>query len=466
MITGRRRDSNLPKVAATQLGHEPNPRFLIKRLGVFVAGLALDDIPPSARDRAALNLLDTIASAAGGFATLNATQVRAAAKSFFGGGPVAPWFNAEPVHRAAAILSNCAAASALDIDDGHRGASGHPGAAIVPAVLAEAVSARLGMRDVLGGLVVGYEIACRVAAARVSTRIDTYSAGRWVGFGVAAAIGWMRDLDAETIANAMAIAGAEAPINLPAGTYGRLSSVKGGSPWATLAGAMAVERAVAGADGPEEILDRAEIYDVDMLMRDLGRRWEIEATYLKPYSACRYAHAAIDAVLELVGGRALGESDISEMEVQVFPECFTITNEVAPRTLEGAQFSIPFCVALAALRGAKAFRPMRENTLADPEVRALARRVSLVATPDFADAFPSTTPSRVLITISGASSEKTVHYPLGEVANPLSWDDVVEKFHELVRGAHSVRVDDIVESCRDLRRGHDASQRLIAALST
>ena len=37
---------------------------------------------------------------------------------------------------AGAAMANAAAASALDIDDGHRGAAGHAGAGIIPAAFA------------------------------------------------------------------------------------------------------------------------------------------------------------------------------------------------------------------------------------------------------------------------------------------------------------------------------------------
>src|SRR5258708_14803079 len=103
------------------------PTFTSHRLGAFVAGVKSHDIPIRVRKRAALNLLDTIASAAGGAGSKNACDMRQAADAVFGTGPAPVWFTDARHHPAAALLANCAAARALDIYAGHRGASGPPG---------------------------------------------------------------------------------------------------------------------------------------------------------------------------------------------------------------------------------------------------------------------------------------------------------------------------------------------------
>ena len=439
--------------------------FTSHRLSSFVAKLKRGDIPSRVRQRAALNLLDTIASAAGGAVSKNARDMHQAARAYFGDGPAPVWFTQARVHPAAALLANCAAASALDIDDGHRGASGHPGAAIVPAVLQEIMLRTQQDHDILGALSIGYDIACRIAAARLPALVKTYSAGRWVGYGVAAAIGWMRGLDATTLAHAMTIAGAESPENLPAGSYRRMSSVKGSSPWSTLTAAVSVERAAAGADGPDDSLDRTDVYDVARITQNLGETWEIEQTYLKPYASCRYAHAATDAVLSLVPEGSTSGKDIDRLLVEVFPKAFTITNERAPTTLEGAQFSIPFCVALAALRGANAFRPMHVDSLQDPEVLALAHRVEMVTGDEFHTSFPATAPSRVRLTRNGKQTQATVVHPLGDVANPMCWDQVEQKFRDLARPARRERTDETIAACRALAEGETDAEGLRRALA-
>jgi 2-methylcitrate dehydratase PrpD len=377
--------------------------------------------------------------------------MRAAAKSYFGEGSSRLWFTGESAHKAAALLGNCAAASALDIDDGHRGASGHPGAAIIPAVLAEAQETGADGHKILAAVAIGYDVALRIASARLPGTVKTYSSGRWTGHGVAAAIGWMRGLSATQLAHAITIAGAESPENLPAGSYRRLSSVKGSSPWSTLTAMIAVARAEAGSDGPDDSLDRGDVYDPAAIVTDLGHRWLIEETYLKPYASCRYTHPSMDAIFEISSRVRLTPDNIQGLSVDVFPEAFTIANERAPRTLEGAQFSIPYCLALAALRGPEAFRPMTEAMLDDQAVVGLSQRVTMATGEDFLGAFPTTTPSRVRIEVDGKLHGETVWHPLGDVHNPLDRDQVRAKLVNLARGVVSVeQALAIFRSCEKL----------------
>jgi 2-methylcitrate dehydratase PrpD len=433
------------------------------QLASFVCSLAAGDVPDRVTERAELSILDTIASMIGGVPTANARQMRQAASAFFGQGDSAVWFAGQRMHRGGALLANCAAASALDIDDGHRGASGHPGAAIVPAVLQEAAARGADGRDILAAVAIGYDVALRIASARRAGTVKTYSSGRWTGYGVAAAVGWLRKLPAHQMIHAITIAGAESPENLPAGSYRRLSSVKGSSPWSTLTAMVAVDRASAGADGPEDSLDRTDVFDPPEIVRDLGSRWLIEDTYMKPYASCRYTHPSIDGMLRIAAGRDISAQNIAALKVEVFPEAFTITNVRVPKTLESAQFSIPFCLALATLRGGSAFRPMTEQMLDDSEVVALSCRVEMVEGADFVGSFPAKTASRVHLTLGNETYEETVDFPLGDPANPLARKDIEQKLDDLGRSVLSAgRGRAIVGGCDALRSGR---KDLLGALS-
>jgi 2-methylcitrate dehydratase PrpD len=411
-------------------------------------------------DRAALSTLDTIAAAVGGAATGNAAGMREAAAALFGPGPVRAWFSDLRSRAPAALLANCAAASALDVDDGHRGASGHAGAAIVPAVLTVDPLAD-GLR-LLTAIVLGYDVALRIASAQQPGTVRSFASGRWCGYGVAAALGWLQGLDAGQLAHALAIAGAEAPQNLPQGAC-RMSSVKGSSPWATLTALGAVARAQAGATGSIDLLDRAKVYDREALLAGLGTRWHIEDTYLKPYASCRYTHPALDGVLELLQGRDAPSGSIEALTVEIFPEAAKITNDRAPETLEAAQFSIPFCTALAALRGARALRPLAEESLRDAEVLALSQRVAVCFSAEFAGQFPRFTPARVRLRRGGRETNATVTYPLGDVQNPMQRRDVEAKLRDLGQGLLSTgEIQAIVAGIDRLRAGN--TEPLLTAL--
>ncbi|MDG4892687.1 MmgE/PrpD family protein [Mesorhizobium sp. WSM4976] len=435
--------------------------FVTEQLAGFVGELRYDHLPAEVVAKTERAILDTLASLIGGVPTDNAKLSRRAARACFGPGEQPAWFAETGLHVLGALFANCAAASSLDVDDGHCQAAGHPGAAIVPAVLSEAAILGSDGHDVLTASAIGYDVALRIAAARRFTDTMSFASGQWTGFGVAAAIGWLRGLRPDQLANAIAIAGAEAPQNLPQGDC-QASSVKGSSPWSTVTAIFAVERAGVGMSGSIDMLDRAHAYDVAAITADLGSRWLVSETYLKPYASCRYTHPVIDAVLKLVADRR--DEPIDRLLVEIFPEARKLPNEHAPRSLEGAQFSVPFAAALAALRGAEAFRPLRPHSLLDADVVALARKVEIRYPDDLAGIFPVRTPARVKMTVGGYERFCDVPRPLGDPNNPMHQSAVEEKLHDLGRDLLSeTDLDMLIQAIALLKEGK--TEPLLACLA-
>jgi 2-methylcitrate dehydratase PrpD len=425
-----------------------------EELADFIVGIKEHDIAPSLIDRALVATIDTLAAATGGVSTANASTTREAALALFGPGDFPTWFTKGSTRLCGAIFANCAAASALDVDDGHRGAAGHPGAAIIPAVLTAAACEKWSGGEILMAILLGYDVALRVGSARQLDPHISYASGRWCGYGVAAALGRLYGLSRDELKHALAITGAEAPQSLPQGASRDMATVKGSSPWAALTATCAIERARRGATGPVDLLDIPAAYDRHRMLCGLGDIWLINSTYLKPYASCRYTHPAIDAVLHLIDGLSSPAASSIDVTVEIFPEAQKIPNDRCPGTLEAAQFSIPFCVALAVVGRAAALRPMREDWLRDERVLELSRRVTLVFSERFAGQFPERTPARVEMRAHGRIRDCVVEYPLGDVANPLSRADVDTKLFDLAKGVLSPEAAvRLIGSADDMRNG-------------
>ena len=258
--------------------------------------------PDAAVARAAANvLIDLIGCAAAGYPSPAARSARHTVRRLYAAGPTALWFTGDKRRPEGAAMANSTAASALDLDDGHRQAGGHPGAAVVPAVLAVAAAAGANGRDVIAALRAGYEVAVRVAGARDFSRLDTLSTGRWCAYGVAAAAGLLVRDTPQVLATAFAIAGVLSP-GLSAAGYSTLmgNQVKEGIPWAVMTGLTALELARQGLTGPLDILDHPDYFDAAAITAGLGTGSALTAVYFKPYACCRWIHAAIDAIIELV----------------------------------------------------------------------------------------------------------------------------------------------------------------------
>jgi 2-methylcitrate dehydratase PrpD len=124
-----------------------------------------------------------------------------------------------------------------------------------------------------------------------------------------------------------------------------------------------------------------------------------------------------------------------------------------PRSLESAQYSIPFCLGVAGWFGPSAFLPLEEHLLSDPRVIALSRKVSISVDPMLDQMFSAAVPARLHVTTLDGSYSHDVLAPLGEPSNPMSWEDIAEKLSTVIegrlKGAQADRLREAIISLRD-----------------
>jgi len=379
-------------------------------------------------------LLDLFAAAAAGFHAPAATALRNMACRREGRARL--WYSGHNAAADAAAMANSAASSALDLDDGHRWAGGHPGAAIIPAVLAVSEAAGRSFGDALTAMTVGYEASVRVAAARDFNRLYALSTGRWSAYGVAAAAGWLQDVHEEQLAQALVIAGELSPWLIGSGFSQFMGNhVKEGIPWSAHLGLMSLEMAGEGMTGPLDLFDNPEHYDADKMIREFAGAWRIDGVYFKPYACCRWIHTALDALSSLQERARFTAADIDLIEVHTVRRALTLNNHPEPATLESAQYSFPFCLALLACDGSGSLLRLHSGLLARRDVAALAGKVRMAVDPELDSRFPAQCPSRVIVHVGGVELSAQVDVPLGDPSRPLTDQDLTSKFLDLTRGA-------------------------------
>jgi 2-methylcitrate dehydratase PrpD len=417
----------------------------------LVCDLRPEDIPEPALDRAAWCVLDLLGAAMAGFDQRSARSARSFARQFFPSGPAGVWFTSNGLSPMGAAFCNAVAGSALDLDDGHRAAGGHPGAALVPSALAVAEALHSSGRDVLAALVIGYEVAVRAAAARNPATLDTCSTGRWCGFGAAAIRCWLEGRGPEVLSHAMAISGIHAPLQ-SASAYSRFGHhTKEGIPWGTFTGLAAVDLAAQGFVGPLDIWDHPDYYRGQAITDGFGEEWTILRTYFKPYACCRWLHAALDAWQTLVG-QGLSPSAVERVDVFTFNRAINLNNHPDPTSLEQAQFSLPFCLAVVALDGPHALSPMSVDLLGRPKLAAFARKVSLQQDPAIEAEFPARAGARLVVHTARETFSKQVQHPRGDPANPLSAEELTSKFHRLAgMRAERAKAEAVLRAVLELR---------------
>ena len=91
-----------------------------------------------------------------------------------------------------------------------------------------------------------------------------------------------------------------------------------GSGWGAMVGISAAILAEQGFTGALAITVEAD--EVADIWSDLGTRWIMTDQYVKPYPICRWAHAPIDGVRELMMANNLTHDDIGEIRINTFHE--------------------------------------------------------------------------------------------------------------------------------------------------
>lgn len=240
-------------------------------------------------------------------------------------------------------------------------------------------------------------------------------------------------MNPDRLAQALAVAGVQAP-GLSAAGYSQVmgNSAKEGIPWATLTGLSALWLADKGFTGPADILDHPDYYDSAKIISDLGKRFAIEGVYFKRYACCRWIHSAIDALCLIIAKNSLNAGMIGKLEVYTFERALQLLNNYPdPNSFEDAQYSIPFCMAVAAIEGKEGLLPLQSDLLPRKDIVSFAHKIQLYSDWKSDRLFPAMTPARVIAHTQKGIFAKQVKYPKGDLSNPMDFMEIENKLRRL-----------------------------------
>jgi 2-methylcitrate dehydratase PrpD len=333
---------------------------------------------------------------------------------------------------AGAGLANACTANALDIDDGFRPAKGHPGAVIIPAALAQAETCGATGAEFLAAVALGYEIGMRASVAWHRSRPTFHGSGSWGAIGAAAACASLLGLDARQTWHALGIAEYHAPYAAIMDAVEHPAMVKDGIHWGALAGVTAAQLAERGFTGTPPLLTLPAQAD---LVITLGQEWWIERLYFKFFPCCRWAQPAVAGALALRERHGITARQVAAVHVAAFENAmYLVTRQ--PRNTEEAQYSLPFPVAAAVVRGQVTPEETAGNGLADPAILEMAERVEMSVDPTLEARFPAETLERVTILLTDGRTFSIG--PLGapgDVSAPPTDEELRSKFFGLVTPA-------------------------------
>ena len=295
-------------------------------LARFAAELTWDRLPSEVIDKMKTHVLDTLGVSLRASLSPQSQQTVSVMRTM-GGSPDCTVLGHDfKTNVLDAAYLNSAMGHVLDFDDGHKFA--HLGAAIVPTCLAVAEKENLNGRDLIQGLVAGYETSARVSiAAGVPHRKRGFATtGTCNYFGASAATSRLLGLDTDTTVLAMGIAGNEAS-GLSQHQFGGGHTKHLNSATAARSGIMGALLARDGFRGNTHILEgelgflnvQCDGGSPEALTDGLGTDFVLLWTNLKPYPSCRQGHCAVDLAVKAVHEHGVDYREIDTVTVHTFP---------------------------------------------------------------------------------------------------------------------------------------------------
>lgn len=335
-----------------------------------------------------------------------------------------------------ALLSNGFLSHVAELDDGVIDGIIHPGAAIFTAIFTVFQKKKIDWSLFVKAVTVGYEVACRIAEAiQPGHKLLGYHASATCGtLGVAMALATISNFDKGQMRETLAIA--------LASTHGTLKVLEDKSelkPYniasAVINGFVSFQMAKAGFKGADDPFEgeagffsqMAKEVNYDKLLA-VNDELCIFKSYFKPYASCRYTHPALEAAMNIRQQHGLEENQIDAMQVSTYSIAIRHHDHTEVPNVASAKMCIPFAAAVGILRGSGGIDAFCDETIEDPQIKSLTRKVRIVEDEKFSALFPKKSAATLSITTKdGNVYSYTVDMPKGEPDNPMTQEDVLDK---------------------------------------
>ena len=438
----------------------------------FCQALSLEAVPGSVVDYAKWCLLDSLGCALFGsrqpWATIMAEEMLAEGSR----GRSSILGRNETLAAPAAALCNGTATHGFELDDLLDEAIVHPGAIVIPAALAAAEAIDAPGSRLLLGIIAGYEAGNRVGLAIgvEPARRGHHQTALAGPLASVMAAGVVMNLSPEqlTAAVGLACSTSSGTKSFAAGTGGGMMkrmhagrAAEAGVRMAQLAarGFTAPPTALDGHFGLLEVLSGKSARP-EQLALDLGKRWAVEQVYVKVYPCCAWIQATVQQLVAMRGAYPVKANEVKKLRIGVCSYAARNNGSVAPPDTMGAQYSLPYCAALAVTADPREPAMYFGKQLDEPSRRALARRIELVVDPEMEAAYPKHYGARVHLELAnGKTYDSAVLDPHGMPSDPCSDAERLAKFRLLVRDRMSEdRASQVIDAVNKLENLRSAGE--------
>jgi 2-methylcitrate dehydratase PrpD len=449
---------------------------VVPKLGEWVSGLKLADIPLDVADHLKVCFLDSLGCGLFGAAQPWGVFAGNVAASMSRGGVSSLFVRTERVSPADAALANGTAIHGFELDDAHVSSSHHPGAVTVPAVLAVAEARKTSGAEVLVALAAGYEVGIRIGVcAGVSHSTSGFHVTGTVGtFGAAAAAAHLLKLSPSQSAHALGIGGTQAAGLYSARTGAMTKRFHAGR--ASQSGILAAFLAEQGFTGSLDVVEapfggfmstmRGQ-FAPETILHDLGARWETAQVGLKLYASCASSHTIVDSVRDL-RRRGLTADHLARLSIRMSKKGqLNVGWPYQPGEVIAAQMNGYYIAAVTLIDGDAFIDQFAEARLADPKILDLLTRIEILHDPELDRGGASKRHTvQVDATLSnGQTMSVSVEQRRGSVDHPLSATEAEQKFGRLAATLLlESEVDEVIELIRRIER-EPGVERLMSLLA-
>jgi 2-methylcitrate dehydratase PrpD len=360
-----------------------------RELAAFGLGLKLDAIPANVQQKGKEAIIDTVGVCSFG-ATLPWGQMVIDYAQLYGAGGTGTILGTDiKVATPFAALVNGVLGHAFELDNLRQPSMGvHHGSTLLPAALAAAEEVHASGKDLLAAFLAGSEVMSRIGLASDNTaeKVGFHSPGITGTFGSTVAAGRLFGLNDEQMVRAFGIAGSLCSGLLAfskAGNGGMVKRLHCGR--ASESGVLAARLAKNGFTGPDNVLEgKFGVFEaftrgpkMERLLDRLGTHWETLRICVKCYAAHITAHTPIRLIEDLRREHGFKGDDIVEIRAATSEKVLSHHNITNAQDVATAQYSLPFCLAIACYRDPRLPKSFLDAPHEDKAIRDLAARVKL-----------------------------------------------------------------------------------------
>ena len=408
----------------------------IEALAAFVAAARWEHVPPHVRHHTKLVFLDTLGVILAGAERPEVRRLRERLAAHAGTGAMVyarGWPDCDT--RTAAMLNGIAGRS-IELCEGLRLVSGQAAMQVLPAVLAVAEEARCSGRDALMALLLGYDVAARLASC-FTPRPLAHQNGQVSLLAAAASGARLRGLDAAGVSRAMRIATTLllTPSYTNAVAGATTLNVAGGM--SGFVGALAPDLVLSGFEAQENAIEHSlsELTGAGFapagLLDELGTKWHITHNYFRLYACCNPIHPALDCLAHALEDLHPKPDDIARIEFATYRFASVMCNPDPPNFF-ASKYSLPHAAATMIVRGHAGHAALDDSAVQDPEITALRHRVTVREDPAMTALAPRLRPARVTLTLTdGRSVTRASESHRGDFNQPFADAELRDKFREL-----------------------------------